>query len=238
MGRTALWIAIADTLKEEIATGRRRAGDRLPTEAELSERFGVNRHTVRRALAQLADEGLVTSRRGAGAFVASAPALDYPLGRRVRFRQNLEASGRVAGRRVLSLETRHADAAEAEALALSEGESVHVLEGVSLADGVPLGNFRSVLPAARLPGLLDVMAEEVSITRALARCGVPDYTRAWTRLDARLATATQAVLLQIPEGAPLIRAKSLNLDPEGRPLEYGLTWFVGARVTLTVTPEG
>lgn len=237
MGRTALWTAIADTLRDEIAAGSRRPGDRLPSEAELSERFGVNRHTLRRALAALADEGLVVTRRGAGAFVASAPALVYPLGRRVRFRQNLAASGRVAGRRVLTLETRRADAAEAEALALTEGDAVHVIEGVSLADGLPLATFRSVLPADRLPGLVAVLERESSITAALAQCGVADYTRAWTRLEARLATATQALHMQVAEGAPVLCATSLNIDAAGRPVEYGRTWFVGERVTLTVTPE-
>jgi GntR family phosphonate transport system transcriptional regulator len=236
LGRTALWTAIADALRTEIAAGSRAPGDRLPTEAELSERFGVNRHTVRRALAALVSEGLIVTRRGAGAHVAPAPAIDYPLSRRVRFRQNLAASGRVAGRRVLALETRRADLREAELLALPEGAPVHVLEGVSLADGVPLATFRSVLPGVRLPGLIAALEAESSITAALKLCGIADYTRAWTRLEARAASATQALHLQIAEGSPVMRVTSLNLDPEGRPLEYGRTWFAGDRVALTVTP--
>lgn len=234
MGRTALWTAISDALREEITAGARHPGDRLPTEADLAARFGVNRHTVRRALLTLAEEGLVVSRRGAGAFVAAAPAVDYPLGRRVRFHHNIAAVGRVAGRRLLSMDQRRADATEAEALHLSSGAFVHVIEGVSSADDVPLGTFRSVLPAARLPDLGSILREESSITRALARCGVADYTRAWTRIDARLATATQALLLNIPEGEPLLRTTSVNLTDQGWPVEYGVTWFAASRVTLTV----
>lgn len=237
MGRTPLWTAIAVTLRDEIAAGLRRPGARLPTEAELAARFGVNRHTLRRALAELAGEGLIHSRRGAGVFVTDTPAIDYPLGRRVRFRQNLAASGKVADRQILSLDTRRADAREAGMLELPDGAEVHVCDGISLSDGLPLAVFRAVLPAARLPGFTERLRQEGSITRALEGCGVADYTRAWTRLDARAADAVQAGRLQLSEGAPLLRATSLNLDPAGRPIEFGRTWFAGNRVTLTVAPE-
>jgi GntR family transcriptional regulator, phosphonate transport system regulatory protein len=63
---------------------------------------------------------------------------------------------------------------------------------------------------------------------------VPDYTRASTRLTAVAATATQGLHLRLPEGAPLLRSVAVNVDAEGRPVEYGHTWFAGDRVTLTV----
>ena len=66
---------------------------KLPTEAALAARFGVNRHTVRHGLASLSDEGLVHARRGAGVFVA-ADVTEYPIGRRVRFHQNVKAAGK------------------------------------------------------------------------------------------------------------------------------------------------
>ena len=82
--RTPVWQAIAASLRAEISEGRRAPGDKLPTEAQLAARFGVNRHTVRHALAHLVEAGLVRTRRGSGAFVAARPT-DYPIGRRVRF---------------------------------------------------------------------------------------------------------------------------------------------------------
>jgi GntR family phosphonate transport system transcriptional regulator len=233
--RTPIWKSIAGTLADEIARGHWSVGERLPTEAELSSRFGVNRHTVRRSIAALGDEGLVHSRRGAGVFVAGRPT-EYPLGRRVRFHQNLRAAGRLPGREVLAIATRSADAEEAEALALAPGAEVHAYEGLSLADRQPIAVFRSVFPAGRFPELPGVLLEEGSITVALARSGVVDYTRASTRLSAVTATATQALHLRIAEGAPLLRSVSINVDAEGRPVEYGHTWFAGDRVTLTLGP--
>jgi GntR family phosphonate transport system transcriptional regulator len=236
MPRSAIWKSIAETLRGEIAGGHYPPGAKLPTEAELGRRFGVNRHTVRHALSELAADGTVHPRRGAGVFVAARPT-DYPLGRRVRFHRNVAASGRTPARQIDRLETRLADTREAEALALAPGAPVHVVEGLSLADGIPIAAFRSVFPAARLPGLLDAMARTNSVTAALAAEGVADYTRALTRLAARTATALLALQLRLPEGAPILRSVAVNVDAGGVPVEYGTTWFAGDRVTLTVQPD-
>jgi GntR family transcriptional regulator, phosphonate transport system regulatory protein len=233
--RSPLWTAIAETLSIEIAEGHYRPGDRLPTEAELAARFGVNRHTVRRGLADLAARGLVHARRGAGVFVA-ARSTEYPLGRRTRFHQNLAASGQTATREILRLETRASDAREAEALMIGVGTPVHVCEGVSLADGAPIAFFRSVFPARRLPDMPLHLRASHSITAALAAQGIADYTRAWTRLTAKGANPMLATHLRLAQGAPILRSVAVNIGTDGVPVEYGQTWFAGDRVTLTVVP--
>ncbi len=234
--KTPIWQSIASAVTREIAEGAYGPGDKLPTEAALSARFGVNRHTVRRALAALAAAGLVHARRGAGVFVASTPT-DYPIGRRVRFHQNLRAAGRFPAKEVLSVETRTARAAESDALELAENEQVHVYEGLSLADNHPIAIFRSVFPERMFPALREHLRDGGSVTAALAECGVTDYTRASTRITAKEATAAQALHLRVAEGAPILRTQSVNVDPSGRPIEFGHTWFAGDRVTLTLTED-
>lgn len=233
MPRTPIWKAIADSLRREIADSHYAAGDKLPTEASLAERFGVNRHTVRRALKTLGDEGLVHARRGAGVFVTATPT-DYPIGRRVRFHRNVTAAGRTPTKTILHLTTRIPDPAEREALELDVEDKVHVYEGLSLADGQPIALFQSVFPATRFPDLCALIHETKSVTVALGASGVPDYTRASTRLNATLATATQALHLRLDEGAPILRTIGVNVDLDGHPVEFGRTWFAGDRVTLTV----
>lgn len=234
--RISIWSSIAETLTAEIAQGHYRPGDKLPTEAQLATRFGVNRHTIRHALQTLVQSGIVHSRRGSGVFVMTRPT-DYALGRRVRFQQNISASGRTASRNFRRLESRPSDHAEAEALGLAPGDLVHVVEGTSLADGQPLAVFRSVFPAARFPDLLDHVAQSGSITAALAASGLPDYTRQSTRITAKLASQMQALALQITEGAPVLRSEAVNADADRQPVEYGLTWFAGDRVTLSYAPD-
>ena len=235
MARTALWKSIAEALSAEIAGGHYPPGARLPTEAELSARFGVNRHTVRHALADMAARGLVHSRRGAGVFVTARP-VDYPIGRRVRFHQTLAAAGQLPARDILRLETRASDPGEAAALKLAPGAPVHVYEGVSLADGAPIALFRSVFPADRFPGLPGHLRQTRSVTQALAQEGLADYTRAETRVTAKLASPTQALHLRVQQGAPILRTVAINIDDRGTPVEFGRTWFAGDRITLTVSP--
>lgn len=233
MGRAPIWKSIAETVTGEIAAGRYRPGDKLPTEAEFARRFAVHRHTVRRALSALSEAGLVSARQGAGVFVAHATT-DYPLGQRVRLTRNLAQAGRTAERTTIALETRSADAAEAEALRLSDGDPVLVYEGVSFADGAPFSLFRSVFPQDRLPGLGAALQETGSVTAALAQVGVSDYLRISTRLTAQIATPVHARHLGLRPGAPVLRSVSVNADLAGMAVEFGRTWFAGDRVTLTL----
>ena len=151
-GKTPIWQAIADALRSDLAEGKYAPGDKLPTEAGLAERFGVNRHTVRHGISALVEEGLIRTRRGSGAFVAATPT-DYPIGQRVRFHENLIAAGRRPDKRVLQVEERSATTGEAKALQIAPGDPVCAYHGLSLADGQPIAVFESLFPLGRLTGI-------------------------------------------------------------------------------------
>ena len=234
-GKTPIWQAIANSLRADLAEGRYRPGDRLPTEAALADRFGVNRHTVRHGVASLIEEGLLRSRRGSGLFVASVPT-DYAISKRVRFHENLIAAGRRPEKRILQIGQRAATEGEARALQMETGGPLCAYFGLSLADEQPVAVFESLFPTDRLPGIEAALIAHPGVSGALTEVGVSDYTRASTRLTAVRAEAVQALHLQVQEGDPLLRATGVNVDPEGRPVEYGRTWFAGDRITLTLEP--
>lgn len=231
-----LWREISRTLQADVEQGRYSAGDKLPTEAKLAERFSVNRHTIRQALAELHRQGLTHARRGSGVFV-TGQAMAYPIGRRVRFHASIEAAGQVPTKDITRLETIAATQQEAVALSLAPGDPVHIWEGVAHADQTPLAYFRSWFPADRLPGLKDALAESRSVTAALAANGIPDYTRHSTEVTAERADAMLSQHLKCSNGAPVLCARSLNVDPSGNPIEVGRTWFAGDRVRLTFGEE-
>lgn len=228
-----IWQTIRDALTAEITRGSHAPGARLPTEAALAERFGVNRHTVRRALAAMQDSGLVVARRGSGVFVSHRP-VPYRLGPNVSFTRNMAETGHDGARRILRLDTLPAAPEEAAQLELPPGAAVHVLENVALIDNVPSAHSRCFFPADRLPGFADAMRAHGSITAALRVDGVDAYTRAWTRVSAGRADGTIARHLQMVEGAPVLHTTALNRSAAGWPVEYANTAFCGDRVELLV----
>jgi GntR family phosphonate transport system transcriptional regulator len=229
----ALWRRIADALRREISAGAHAPGDRLPSEAALSERFGVNRHTVRRAIGALAHDGLVRSEQGRGTIVRGRP-LDYPIGPRTRFSEIVSRQARAPSGRLISAGESEADVEIAAALDVPRGTRVLRLETLSAADGIALNVATSWFPAERLPDFVAHYAETGSITQALKRCGIADYQRRETRVTARIADAQDALALGIEAGSPLIVTESINTDPEGRPIQFSVARFAADRVQIVV----
>lgn len=229
----ALWRRISDTLRREIASGTFEPGKRLPSEATLAERFGVNRHTVRQATAALAKDGLVKAERGRGTIVISRP-LDYPIRERTRFSEIVSGQARSPSGRLISAVETQADVEVAAALEIARGAPVLRIESLGAADGVPLNVATGWFPADRVPGFVPHYAETGSITKALKRCGIDDYRRRETRMTARLADPQDANALGIETNSPLIVTESINTDPDGRPIQYTVARFAADRVQIVV----
>lgn len=227
-----LWRQIAQVLEEDILSGRSAPGARLETEAALALRFGVNRHTVRRAMEELGQQGLVRIEQGRGSFVAE-DVIEYRVGPRTRFseviaRANREPSGQV----VRVAETAATDAA-AQALKLRRGRTLWLVERIGLADGRPISFGRHHFPQARFPGLPEALGQSGgSLTRALAACGLGDYLRRSTRVTARLPTQEEAERLRQPRNRAVIVAENVNVDREGTPVEYCIGLYASSRVQL------
>ncbi|MGO9134488.1 MAG: phosphonate metabolism transcriptional regulator PhnF [Methylovirgula sp.] len=229
------WRQIAETLSRDVSEGRFPDG-RLPTEPDLAERFGVNRHTVRRAISTLVDQGLVRVEQGRGTFVAEGH-IDYLLGRRTRFSANLQREGHEASHRMLSAADVKADAATARDLKIPVGTKVIEVEAVNEADGVPLSYAVHRFPAKRFSALPEAFARTGSITAALAACGVADYTRQVTRLLARMPTEKEAQFLAQSLSRPVLQAESVNIDAEGVPIQSSVAVFSGDRVQMIVAAD-
>jgi GntR family phosphonate transport system transcriptional regulator len=230
-----LWRQIAETLACEVSAGSF-AGGRLPTEPALAARFGVNRHTVRRAVAVLAERGLLRIEQGRGTFVADH-LIDYVLGRRTRFSANLQSQGREPTHRLLSVATVGSDAATARDLGLRRGSRVVQIEIAGAADGVTLSYGVHSFPARRFAALPAAFAATGSITAALARCGVADYTRRLTRLLARLPSEREARHLGQPASRAVLQSDAVNVDAAGVAIQRSLVVFAGDRVQMVVAAE-
>jgi GntR family phosphonate transport system transcriptional regulator len=233
LGGVSAWRQIADRLEAEIGAGSLAQGAKLPAEAALAERYGVNRHTVRRAIAALAEKGLVRASRGSGTFVEAAP-LAYPISERTRFSDIVAAEGRLPGARLLGAERVAADAAIARRLAIAPGDPVVRLETLASTNGVPLSRGTHHFPAARLPRIAEDFSQTLSITRALKAGGIADYLRRETRITARIAWAEEAAALDLVAGRPVLVLEALNVDPHGTPIQTTSSVFAADRVEIVV----
>lgn len=231
----ALWRQISEELKKEVLSGTIKPGGMLPTEQALALRFNVNRHTVRRALAALAERGLVETRQGSGTFVPEA-VVDYAVTKRTRFSEAVSAQSRVPKVSVIHSSSRAANAAEASALGLKRGARLVCIRTLGEADGKPLSLADHHFAAGRFPNLAAIVERLGSISAALKEFGIEDFSRQTTRVTARIPDREDAQLLQQPMQRPVLLAESINITPDGKPLEYGRTLFAGDRVQMIFEP--
>jgi len=231
--RESVWSSIAERLTQDIASGQHPPGARLPTEHMLAQQFGANRHTVRRALSSLAVRGLVRMVQGSGTFVEDF-AMDVALGRRTRHSENLLAAGVDGALQVTGRLHLRATAEIARALQLPARSRVLQVDVLGQASGRPILFSQRWFPLPRFDGLAEGVEQTGSITRAFAALGVTDYTRRESRIAAVLPDASVAQVLLQPALRPVLQVHSVNVDPQGAPIEYAVAWFAGDRVTLTV----
>lgn len=229
----AVWKQIANTLSTEIRDRAFTATGRLPSESELATRFGVNRHTLRQAVAALQVDGLVRIEPGRGTFVQHE-LLDYVLSRRTRFSENLQRQGLLPSKQLLTARQMPAPERAAHELRLDKGASVLMVEMVDEANNQPIALATAYYPALRFSGLLEMLHDGTGTTEILRHFGVEDYVRAESRITTQMPSDETARLLKQPATRPVLCVECLDVDMDGQPIKYGETVFCGDRVQLVV----
>mgnify|MGYP005810496699 CR=1 FL=1 len=231
-----VWKQIAEELAAEIRDRVYADGGKLPSENELARRFGVNRHTLRQAMAELVHQGLVHVEQGKGAFIRQE-MVDYALSRRTRFSENLQQQGLLPSKQLLAAREGAAPDKVARSLRLSRGAPVLRLEMLDEASGQPIALATAYYPAKRFAGLVEMLNERCETTQMLRHFGVNDYVRTLSRITTQMPTDELAHLLRLPKTRPLLCVESVDADMEGVPIKYGETVFAGDRVQLVVAAD-
>jgi GntR family phosphonate transport system transcriptional regulator len=229
----ALWRLVADGIERGIADGRFAAGEKLPGEIEIAETYRVNRHTVRRALAALAERGLVRAERGSGTYVETQ-RLAYPLRSRTRFSEIVGAGGREPRGQLIGSSGDIASRELARQLGLKGGAPLIRIEALRLADRTPICVSTSWLSAERFPDAGVVFAATRSMTKLLAHYDIRDYRRGATRITAGIVDATDATRLDLALGRPILIVDSIDVDTDGKPLVTKRARFAAERVEFVV----
>ena len=205
--RTPRYQPIADALTERIVDGGEAAGRLLPSEASLSEEFAVSRVTVRRALEQLRDNGLIDSRQGLGWFVAGAP-VRQPLGELDTVEQQLAATGAISTRQILDFA--FIDAPARVAAVLGE-ERVLEVRRLNLADGEPFARVTVWCPE----GLGSRFSRRDVEARPFYEILGVKVGGAEQTIGAAAASDVDAALLGVPPGSPVLVCERTTRRDDG-----------------------
>jgi len=218
---TPLYRRLQRGLRKVLEQGAVGAEDALPPERDLAEGLGVSRVTVRKALRQLVDEGLLVQQRGAGTFVASR--LEQPLSSLTGFTEDMSARGMTPGVEWLDRSLGTAMPEEALALNLSPGAMVSRLYRIRLANDKPMCIEQATLPH-------DVLADPTvvkdSLYVELEKVGKRPV-RALQRLRAQLLQFEQARLLQVEPGTACLYIERRSFLADGRPVEFVRSHYRG-----------
>ena len=228
-----LWRCIADDFEQMILVGKHENGSRLPGESEIAVRYGVNRHTVRRAMAELAARGLVRTERGSGTYVRT-DKLDYRIGQRTRFSEIVAAAGHDAEGRLQGHRLEEASEEIATRLGLPPGAQVVRLEIVRSSDRVPVSVATTWLCGRRFHDAAKIFRGTRSITRMLQHYGVDGYRRKWTRVTAGFTDAVDAGRLRLSIQRPILIVDSIDVAVDDEPVLTTRGRFAADRVALVV----
>jgi GntR family transcriptional regulator, phosphonate transport system regulatory protein len=229
----ALWRRVADHLERAIADGRYPVDTRLPGEIEIAQRLGVNRHTVRRAIAALADRGFVRAERGSGTYVETR-RLRYPIHSRTRFSEIVGAAGREPEGRLLASVIEEAEPDVARRLAVAPRTAVIRLDILRSVDRMPVSAATTWLPADRAPDAGRIYRDTRSLTRTLAQLGIDDFRRQSTRISAAIADAADAARLRLAPGRPLIVVDGTDVTADERPILTTRARLAADRIELVI----
>lgn len=218
---------IADYLRGLIAEAQ--PGDRLPSEAELCDRFDVSRMTARQAMQLVSNQGLIDRRRGAGTFVRAHP-VPRVLGSPLSFSGSMRARGMTASSETLKLGHVMPDDDERSSLGLGADEPGYVLERLRLADGTPMAIERVVMPSWLASELAEGF-QDGSLHEAFRAIGrIP--TEAHADVSARKATKRERDLLGLPPSGIIISERRTIYDQDGAALERTETRYAASRYSF------
>jgi GntR family transcriptional regulator len=212
-----LYHQAAQALERAIEDGRLPRGSKLVGELDLAEQLGISRPTIRAALKQLVDKGLLIRRRGIGTVIATKPVRRAVA--LTSFYDDLKESGREPATRLLDIGETVCPPEVAEQLGLGPAAPVLRLERLRVAGDDPIALMRNFVPV----GLLGIEKEDLERTGfydLFRRSGIAPHV-ATQRVGARKAGDEEAELLEMEPGDPVLTMTRTAYDTAGRPIEYG-----------------
>lgn len=225
---------LAQILRGQIAGGRWRPGDILPSEADLCSMYELSRTAVRQALDELVMEGLVQKEKGRGTFVSHPKISKFVVQEVKGFFDEMTSKGETVTTEILKKELVIPPADVAEALGLQPGDQCIEIQRIRKIEAEPIVEVQTYLPFPRFARLLDIDMTPHSLYRTLASDFdvIPSGGR--KHIYATAAHRELADHLRLDIGAPTLKLVAVNVDQSGEPFEYFVAWYRGDRTSFEV----
>ena len=214
------YVQLLDMLRDNIKQGVWQPGDQLPGEYSLCDAYAVSRTVVRQALGGLEAEGLIVRRKGKGAFVAEPKIVESLAQKLTGFHQDMRERGLMPVSQVLVQAVVPAPPNIARYLEIPPEAPIIQLCRLRFVQNEPIVLVTSYLPHALCPGLEEVDFRQQSLYVYLERTYGLVIARGRRRIEAIVADAHEAELLQVAVGAPLLLLDSVSYLEDNTPLEY------------------
>jgi len=229
------YFQLSELLEQEIVAGRYEKGIRLPSEPEISRRYGLSRTTIRQALGRLEQEGLILRRKGQGTFVHGGRPRSWLLqSSEGFFQEEVDRMGRTVTSKVLRAERGPLPRWACDALGLPQGSEGATLERVRSVDGlVAMYNVNHV-PLALAPTVLSIEDRDDSLYRRLKERNGIEVVGGRRWLEAVRAGDKLATLLEVDPGSPLVFIESVSWDKTLQPFDAYQTWLRTDRMKIDI----
>ncbi|RAS75345.1 GntR family transcriptional regulator [Priestia endophytica] len=230
---TPLYIQLKQTLTEDINKGVYSPGEKLPIETDLCDIYGVSRITVRKAVLDLVEDGLLTRQQGKGTFV------QYPKAKRELFAVNGHAEymsemGKVPKTKMLSFGLKAAKANIADILSISPESDVLELQRILFYDDQPLTLEISHYSLELLPKLNEYVHNSVSMYETIKKHYNVTPVHNKKLLNMVFANADEAKHLKCEVGEPLFKVEKVAYDAKRRAIHSSFLYYPANRVTFTI----
>jgi len=224
---SSLYLTVKDEIEELIVKGTFKPGDQLPSEYDLSKKYGVSRMTLREALRALEEEGLVAKKQGLGTFVkTTAQRIKSILDVNYGVTEMIKNMGFRPGTQEKNVEEVFADSHMGKALNVKEGTKIIALERVRTADKIPVAYTLDMIPATILANINDIKDLGESIYDFLQeKCNIV-LSSSMAKLFSAKATRKLADKLKVKLNSPLFLLEQTDTDQAGRPVVFSREYFV------------
>lgn len=212
-----LYHQLEEHIKELIEKGKLKPGDSVPPEREFAEKYKISRMTVRQAFTKLVNEGYLHRLQGKGTFV-SERKIEQALQGLTSFTEDMKARGMEPGSQLIHFEIIPATSQIAGQLAISEYGPVYEIKRIRLADGVPMAIETNYISANLIQGLTEKIVNQSLYAYIESQLNL-NIDRASQIIESSIASLTEAKLLNISKGAPVMLIQRNTFLQDGTPVE-------------------